>query len=136
MPVRFKLETKGFAELMEELQQLGVNIDDAADEALSAGDEVLVAGMRRRAPKDTHKLERHINASEPKRDGNFHFVIIGVLNADADLARYATAQEYGWADRKGTKAAKSYLRNTIDEDMREARARMRERFKARVRGEA
>ncbi len=133
MPVRFKVETKGLEDYMEQLQRLGGDIDAAADEALDAGGAVLVEGMRRRAPKDTHNLERHIAHTDAQQDGNFHFILVGVLNADAETARYATAQEFGWADKKGTKAAKSYLRNTIDEDMKLARKRMKETFQARIR---
>jgi HK97 gp10 family phage protein len=128
MPVRFKLETKGLTDYMEQLKQLGGDLDAAAAEALDAGGEVLVDGMRRRAPKDTHNLERHIDKTPAQRDGNFHFILVGLVHADAETARYGTAQEYGTSSM----AAHPYLRPTIDEDMKLARKRMKEAFQARI----
>lgn len=132
MPVRFKVETKGLGDYMEQLQRLGGDIDAAADEALDAGGDVLVEGMQRRAPKDTHNLERKINKTASQGDGNFHFILVGLVNVDADTARYGTAQEYGTSSM----AAQPYLRPTIDEDMKLARKRMKETFQARIRGGA
>lgn len=132
MPVRFKVETKGLEDYMEQLQRLGGDIDAAADEALDAGGDVLVEGMQRRAPKDTHNLERKINKTAARGDGNFHFIVVGLVNVDAETARYGTAQEYGTSSM----AAHPYLRPTIDEDMKLARRRMKEAFQARIRGGA
>lgn len=128
MPVRFKLETKGLADYMELLQQLGGDLDEAAGAALDAGGDVLVNGMRRRAPKDTHNLERRIGKTAAQRDGNFHFIVVGLVNADAETARYGTAQEYGTSSM----AAHPYLRPAIDEDMKAARRRMKEVFQERI----
>lgn len=128
MPIRTKVDTKGFEEYLEELNALGDDIDDACDEALPAGGDVLVDGMRQRVAKDTHNLEQHIEKSEPKRDGNFHFILVGLIHPDANTARYGTAQEYGTSSM----AAHPYIRPTIDEDMRTARAEMRTAFKARI----
>lgn len=128
MPVRFKMETKGLTDYMEQLKQLGGDLDAAASEALDAGGEVLVDGMRRRAPKDTHNLEKNIDKTPAQRDGNFHFILVGLVHADAETARYGTAQEYGTSSM----AAHPYLRPTIDEDMRLARKRMKEVFQARI----
>lgn len=128
MPVRFKMETKGLADYMEQLQQLGGDLDEAAAAALDAGGETIVTGMRRRAPKDTHNLERKIGKTAAQRDGNFHFILVGLINADAETARYGTAQEYGTSSM----AAHPYLRPAIDEDMRQARKRMKEVFQERI----
>jgi len=128
MPVRFNLETKGLADYMERLQQLGGDLDEAAGAALDAGGDVLVNGMRRRAPKDTHNLERRIGKTAAQRDGNFHFIVVGLVAADADTARYGTAQEYGTSSM----AAHPYLRPAIDEDMKAARQRMKAAFQERI----
>ena len=48
MPVRYKLETKGFSEYLERLVQAGKDIDVVADETLEAGGDVLLEGMQRR----------------------------------------------------------------------------------------
>jgi hypothetical protein len=53
MPVRYKLETKGFSEYLERLVQAGDDIDRIADQALEAGGDILLQGMDQRVPRDT-----------------------------------------------------------------------------------
>lgn len=112
MAARVKVSTKGLEESLEALAQLGADLDAAAGGALLAGGEVLKAGMRRRVPKDTHNLEDHIDIDGPHRDGNLHYIEVGVVNADADTARYGNAQEYGTSSMP----AQSYIRSTVDSD--------------------
>lgn len=127
MAVRAKLETKGFAEYLERIAQAGQDVDQAAAEALQAGGEVLLSGMQRRVPKDTHNLEQHLVVDGPHQDGNFHYVEVGLSkSADADTARYGNAQEYGTSSM----AAQPYIRPTLDTDMAKARRAMRDVFKA------
>ena len=126
MPVRYKLETKGFSEYLETLAQAGRQIDPVADEALDAGGDVLLAGMERRVPRDTGNLAAHLERSEPERDGNFHSVTVGLsANTDSVTARYGAAQEYGWGPDH---PAQPYIRPAFDEDMRSARAVMKAVF--------
>jgi len=120
-----KLETKGFAEYLEALAKAGRDIDAISAEALAAGGEILLAGMERRVPKDTHNLEQHLSVDGPHQDGNFHYVQVGLdKSADAETARYGNAQEYGTSSM----AAQPYIRPTLDTDMRQARAMMRSIF--------
>ena len=118
MATRVKLSTKGFDEYLEAIARAGRDIDAAADEALGAngGGGVILDGMQRRVPKDTGNLESHLNIDGPHRDGNFHFVLVGLNGADADTSRYGTAQEYGWANHPG----QPYIRPTLDEDKNKA----------------
>ena len=126
MPVRYKLETKGFSEYLEVLAQAGKKIDPIADDALVAGGDVLLTGMERRVPRDTGNLAAHLERSEPEQDGNFHSVTVGLSkDTDADTARYGAAQEYGWGPDH---PAQPYIRPAIDEDMRSARAAMKAVF--------
>jgi hypothetical protein len=119
MPVRYKLETKGFSEYLEKLARAGKAIDPIADVALTAGGDVLLAGMDRRVPRDTGNLQAHLERSEPEQDGNFHSVTVGIsADTDADTARYGAAQEYGWGPDH---PAQAYIRPAIDEDMKSAR---------------
>ena len=67
MPVRFKLETKGFAEYLERLVQAGKDIDAVADEALVAGGDILLEGMQRRVPRKTGNLAAHLERTEPEK---------------------------------------------------------------------
>ena len=132
MPVRYKLETKGFAEYLEALVQAGKDIDAVADEALEAGGDVLLAGMDQRVPKDTGNLESHLDRSEPERDGNFHSVTVGLSSdTDAVTARYGGAQEFGWGPDH---PAQPYIRPAIDEDMKSARVAMKAVFQRFLNG--
>lgn len=125
MPVRAKLDTKGFAEYLERIAQAGKDLDQAAAEALAAGGDILLEGMKRRVPKDTHNVEQHLERTEPKRDGNYTFVEVGLSKqADADTARYGTAQEYGTSSMQ----AQPYIRPTLDSDMGKARKEMKKVF--------
>ena len=80
--------------------------------------------MQRRVRKDTHHLEESIEASEPKQDGNFVYIEVGLINADAETARYGNANEYGTSSMP----AQPYIRPALDEDMTKARAAMRKVF--------
>jgi|SRR3990172_570445 len=112
MTTRAKIETKGFAEYLEKLALAGADVDQSIGKALQAGAEVAKEGMERRVAKDTHNLEEHIEVSEIKRDGNFSYVEVGVLHADAETARYGNAQEYGTASMP----AQPYIRPAMSED--------------------
>lgn len=126
MVVRAKLETKGIREYQERLAQAGQDVDLAADQALEAGGQVLLDGMQRRVPKDTHNLEEHLVMDGPHQDGNFHYIEVGLSKrADAETARYGNAQEYGTSSHP----AQPYIRPTIKEDLRKARKAMVDVFK-------
>ena len=120
-----KLTTKGFEEYLENLARAGKDIDAITDRALRAGGEVLLQGMKRRVPKDTGNLEANLKIEGPKKDGNFHYILVGLVNADGETARYGTAQEYGTSSM----AAQPYIRPTIDEDKAKAGKAMLEVFK-------
>jgi HK97 gp10 family phage protein len=127
-----KLSTKGFDEYLENLARAGRDIDAITDHALEAGGEVLLKGMQRRvpvgkAPEDPHpgKLKKTLRIDGPHQDGNFHYILVGLVNADADTARYGTAQEYGTSSM----AAQPYIRPTLDEDKGKSGKAMLEVFK-------
>lgn len=120
MPIKTRLTTKGLEEWLERLAQAGQNIDAIAGEALLNGGELLLDGMRRRVPVDTHNLQNHLNLQGPKQDGNFIFVEIGLMGADANTARYGNVQEFG----SSSMAAQPYVRPTLDADMKKARQKM------------
>lgn len=119
MTTRGTISLKGFDEYLERVAKAGRDVDKAAAEAVAAGGDVLLEGMQRRVPKDTYNLEQHLERTEPKRDGNYTFVEVGLSKqADADTARYGNAQEYG----SSSMAAQPYIRPTLDEDGSKARA--------------
>ncbi len=125
MPVRSRITTKGFAEYLEKLARSGKDIDRVSAQALEAGGEILLRGMRRRVPKDTHNLEDHLVSAGPYQEGNFVYVEVGLeKDTDADTARYGNVQEYGSAHTP----AQPYVRPALDEDMKEARGAMRDVF--------
>lgn len=126
MAVRAKIDLKGFGEMLEEINKLGGDIDAATDRALEAGGEVLLGGMQRRVRKDTHNLEQNLVVEGPFRDGNFHWVEVGLSSrADGETARYGTVQEFG----SSSMAAQPYVRPAVDEDRRGVNAAIRESLK-------
>jgi len=120
MAFRAKLTTKGFEEYLERIAQAGKDIDVVADEALTVGGEVLLEGMRKRAPVLTGNLRSSLKIKGPFVNGNYHFVDVGLVDVDADTARYGNAVEYGTSSM----AQQSYIRSTVDSDMKKARAAM------------
>ena len=124
---RSTLTTAGFEEYFERVEQAGNNIDAVCDEALSTGGEVLLEGMERRAPRKKGHLVARIQVVGPDREGNYHFIKVGIFNVDRDKELYFFYQENGSARN----AAHPYLRPTFQEDLRAARAKMLEVFKSR-----
>ena len=126
MPIKTRLTTKGFEAYLERIASAGQDVDAAADAALTAGGLILQDGLRQRVPKDTGNLEAHIGISAVKRDGNNHYIDVGILKGtDPNTIRYAFSQEFGWGDKKGHKAGQPYIRPTLDNDMKKARMEMR-----------
>lgn len=124
MPIKTRLTTKGFAEYLERLQKAGRDIDAVSDQALAQGGEILLGGMKTRVPKDTHNLENSLKIDGPHQDGSFHYIEVGVIDADDDTARYGNVQEFSSAHTP----AQPYVRPTLDGDMAKARAEMRKVF--------
>lgn len=128
MPTKAKLTTTGFDKYLEKLVKLEADVDAATVAALAAGAEVMQKGMIKRAPEDTGNLKAHIKIKGPDSEGNFHVVEVGVIDADATTARYATVQEFGTPRR----AAHSFIRATMDEDKRKIKYAMTKAFKAHI----
>ena len=123
--MKTRLTTKGFAPYLEAVAKAGRDVDAVSDEALAAGGAVLLAGMTRRVPVDTGNLKDNLSCTDPVKDGNFHFVEVGInKGVDSKTARYANVQEFGSSDI----AAHPYIRPALDEDMGKARAAMRKVF--------
>lgn len=120
MATKAKLTTKGLNEWLEAIAQAGVNIDEAAARMLEAGGDVVLDGMVRRAPELTGNLKGALTRTEPKQDGNYIYIEVGLVGADAETARYGNAQEYGTSSM----AAQPYVRPALDEDMGRARKAM------------
>jgi HK97 gp10 family phage protein len=110
---------------LEDLAAAGRDVDAAAGRALAAGGEVALQGMQRRVPQDTKNLAEHLATSQPKKNGNFVYVDVGILQADADTARYGNAQEFGTSSMP----AQPYIRPTLAEDKGAISKAMRDSLK-------
>lgn len=118
MKARFDL--KGFEKYLEELTKAGVDIDAAADRALEKGSQVLHTEMQLLVPVgqaaegDEHpgNLKRNITVEGPFRDGNLHYVLVGVSSKDAETAIYGNVQEYGSPGKNIP--AQPYIRPALD----------------------
>jgi len=124
---RSRLNTGGFEEYLEKLAKAGADIDSTTDEALSAGGEILEAGMVSRAPEETGHLKSRIQLIGPVTNGNFHYVEIGLFNIDRKKELYFFYQENG----SPRNAAHPFIRPTFNVDMKNAREKMKEIFKSR-----
>jgi HK97 gp10 family phage protein len=128
MPVKVKLDFRAFSNYLEDIQKAGKLVNEAVEAALDAGADVLVNGMKLRAPVDTGNLQEHIDRTPVIWDGNDAYVYVGLLrNVDAETARYGTTQEYGSAKMP----AHPYIRPTVDEDRRKVRKVMVTELKKR-----
>lgn len=63
-----RFEFEGLDKLITRLEQVGKNVEEAKKEALDAGATLLQKEVKKRAPKRTYNLERHIEKSEIKND--------------------------------------------------------------------
>jgi HK97 gp10 family phage protein len=126
MTVRARIDFKGLEEWLLRLSEAGADVNASAARAINAGQDVALAGMVRRVPKDTHNLELHLVKTAVQQDGNFVYGEVGLIGADAETARYGNAQEYG----KANMAAQPYVRPTMDADKRKIRKAMRDSLKA------
>lgn len=124
MGIKTKLTTKGFEEYLERIARAGASVDAIAAKALAAGGKVLVDGMQSRVPEDTGNLKSKISMSDPRQDGNFVYIEVGLVEADAKTARYGNAQEFGTANM----SAQPYVRPALDSDRGKARKAMRAVF--------
>ena len=119
------LSTKGFADFLELIAEMGEDVNEAAVEALNAGADVIQAGMKKRAPKRTHRLENAIDKSDVMVEGNEITIEIGLLHGgDKEANRYGPVNEFG----KANMAAQPFVRPTMKEDGNKANQAMKAVF--------
>ena len=123
----FKL--RGIAEYMEQIEAAGGDIMAAATRAVDAGSEVILAGMQRRVPVLTGNLKNHLG-QKIETSGDDVIAHVGLLDPDADTARYGNVQEYGSASMP----AHPYVRPAFDNDATRARRAMRETLREMIGG--
>ena len=128
MTTRGKITTSGFEEYLEKLAKAGRNIDAVAARALQAGGEVALEGMQKRVAEDTGNLKDTLRIVGPKQEGNYVFILVGLVNADGETTRYGNAQEYG----SSSMPAHPYVRPTMDEDKVKIRKAMKIVFEEEV----
>lgn len=110
MPVRSNFQLAGLEEYLEKLAKAGLDVDDAAADAVSAGAEIVYVDVEENVPVgETGQLADSLYKSEPQRDGNFTFVEFGVDEVPGRLS-YETYVEYGTA----LMPAQPFFRPAID----------------------
>jgi HK97 gp10 family phage protein len=122
-----KLDLSGFEEYLTKIANAGKDVDEICVEALNAGGQIIYDGMVVRAPNDTGYLEHRIEIKPAVSDGNFHYVEIGLFNIDREHELYFFYQENGSPKNK----PHPFIRPAFDEDMKRARAKMKEILKNR-----
>jgi hypothetical protein len=137
------LTLDGYEAYLEELQKAGEDIDLVAEQCLDAGADVLVAGMQRRAPYD--RIKKVIRKTVIMADGNKRYLYVGVLRGtDAETARIAAVWEFGGRTTPSPKnprrkprpgiRMKPYIRPTLRNDARKARAAQEDIFQDWLKG--
>ena len=118
MVARVSFSVKGLEEYLERIAQAGLNVDQAAGKAVAAEGDIFLAGMEAHAPVLSGKLKITLARTPVQQEGNFVFTEVGMpRDADADVARYGNAQEYGTSSMP----AHPYIRPGFDENRRKAR---------------
>lgn len=129
MATRLSLSMTGMREYLERVARANRDIDDIVDEALLAGAQVLLVGMQKRVRYKTGNLQRKLVIVGPVRDGNFHFVFVGLPdNVDAETARYGNVHEFG----SSSVQAQSYVRTTMKKDGSKANKAMRNKISSEM----
>lgn len=137
------LTLDGFEAYLDELQKAGEDIDRVAEQCLEAGGNVLVAGMQRRAPYGL--IKRALRKTAVMADGNKRYLYLGVLRGtDAETARIAAVWEFGGRSSPSPKNprrhprpgihAHPYIRPTLRNDAKKARAAMENVFQDWLKG--
>lgn len=104
--MRGRFTLNGISEYIEEIARAGLNVDEKVAEVISDIGVQFRDEMKAIVPVDTGNLRNHITVEGPKRDGNFNYIEIGVLDADKDTAIYSNVIEYG----STRQAAQPYFR--------------------------
>jgi hypothetical protein len=131
------LTLDGYEAYLDELMKAGQDIDRVAEQCLDAGADVLVAGMEKRAPFGV--IKQAIRKTVVMADGNKRYIYLGVLRGtDAETARIAAVWEFGGRTTPSPKDprrhprpgihAKPYIRPTLRNDSKKARAAMEDIF--------
>lgn len=131
------LSLSGFEAYLEELARAGRDIDQVAAQCLDAGADVLVAGMQSRAPYS--EIKQAIRKTAVMADGNKRYLYLGILrHTDAETARVAAVWEFGGRTTPSPKhpkrhprpgiRARPFIRPTLRNDARKARAAMEKKF--------
>jgi HK97 gp10 family phage protein len=76
MSFKARFEMKGLDEYLKKLAQAGKDIDSIVDKALAESAPIVFEAMNEAAPYLTGVVVNHIQMSEPKVSGTFHFIII------------------------------------------------------------
>jgi hypothetical protein len=138
-----KLTLEGFDAYLEELVRAAKDIDQVAEAGLDAGGDVFVAGMQRRALHGV--IKNAIGKTLVMKDGNKRYLYVGVLRGtDAETARIANVWEFGGRSSPSPKnparhprpgiVACPFIRPTLRNDARKARAAMEDVFQDWLKG--
>jgi hypothetical protein len=128
------LSLTGLQKWLNDLEAEYTDIDAAIGRAELKGADPIQREMAALTPGPrTHNLERKIRIKGPMHDGNDTLTEIGVIHdpafTDADTARYANAEEYGWSSGGNWHPGTGYIRKGWDNRRKEAMARIRQSLK-------
>ncbi len=100
--------TTGLESWLEDIAQVGNDIDASAARALTAGAQVALTGMEELVPVDRGDLKDELKIDGPYQDGNLISIDVGLIDAPKEIQIYGTVQEYGSPSKRIP--AQSYIR--------------------------
>jgi len=138
------LELEGFAEYLDVLKKAGEDIDKVAEQALEVGADVLLDGMKKRA-SFSRRITQNLRRTVVMADGNKRYLYLGILrDTPKEIARMANTWEFGGRSSPSKKnpyrinrpgiEMRSYIRTTLRNDAKKARAAIEEMFQNWVKG--
>jgi hypothetical protein len=119
------LRLEGMEKWLEDIAMAGADIDEVVGHSILEGAKPIHREMVALSPGPrTHNLEKHIRIVGPEGEGNFIYVMVGVIHderyTDPYTARYANAEEYGWTSGGKHHPGTSYIRAGWDNRIGEA----------------
>ncbi|MEK4871578.1 HK97-gp10 family putative phage morphogenesis protein [Niallia sp. FSL W8-1348] len=119
-----KFEFEGLQELMAEIERTNRGMENARDEALKAGGEVMQKETEKAAPKKTGNLKANIKISDIE-DGNI-FVYVD----NQGKAYYGHMHEFGTSKMP----AKPFMAPSLNKSKMKINQAMAEKLRNRLRG--
>lgn len=112
-----EIDSSGFQEMIDALDNMGKDGDKIIKEALKEGAKPILEAMKRRVPVKTGKLKQNIKTGTVRKGRNGSWSqVIGPAKGDISVAYYGKFSEYGTSKQP----ARPWMRPAFDESQDKA----------------